>query len=303
MTALVFSLREVIVKKRSNLRSGLVSALLGASLVLAATSASAQNAPAAAKEETPWYRLRGVAELGFLAVLSHTVQFGRDGTDVDYVSEGGQDTLFPALRLSTELEIKRRHTLVFLYQPLDLQSRVALPNAERIDGLDFPQGTPVSIRYNFPFYRLSYLYNLIPSPRHELGFGLGLQIRNATIDFASLDGTLLRSNRNIGPVPLLKARGRYGFESGAFIGFEFDGFYAPISYLNGSDEEVTGALADLSLRAGVRLPYAAEAFVNLRYIGGGGVGQGAPEPPFSDGYNENWLHIMTLSLGAAIGTR
>jgi hypothetical protein len=256
----------------------------------------------APRADTPWYRFRAVAELGFLAVLSHKIQFGKDGTYFDYVREGGQDTLFPVARLSAEVEINRRHTLVFLYQPLDLQTRVPLPRAVRVDGLDFPANTPVELRYGFPFYRLSYLYDLLPDDRHELSIGLGLQIRNATIDFASSDGKLLRTNRNVGPVPLLKARGRYGFSNGAFVGFEVDGFYAPISGLNGSDQEVVGAIADMSLRAGLRLPFASEAFLNVRYVGGGGVGQGKPEPPFSDGYNKNWLHLMTVSLGGAISS-
>ena len=35
------------------------------------------------------------AELGFLKVLSHKIQFSRNGTRFDYVKDGGQDILFP----------------------------------------------------------------------------------------------------------------------------------------------------------------------------------------------------------------
>jgi len=250
----------------------------------------------------PWYRIRAVAELGFLAVLSHKIQFGKDGTYFDYVKEGGQDNLYTVGRLSLELELKRRHTFIFLYQPLDIVTEVALQRDVRIAGAEFPQGTPVQLRYGFPFYRASYLYDLVKSPKHELSIGLSLQIRNATIDFKSQDGKTFTSNRDIGPVPILKSRGRYSFErGGAFLGYEVDGFYAPISVINGSDNEVTGAIVDLSLRGGLALPANGEIFLNLRYLAGGAVGQSDPEPTY-DGYTKNWLHFMTVTLGASIGT-
>ena len=249
----------------------------------------------------PWYRIRAVAELGFLAVLSHKIQFGKDGTYFDYVREGGQDNLYAVGRMSLELELKRRHTFIFLYQPLELVTSVALPRDVRIAGAEFPQGTPVELRYGFPFYRASYLYDLVKSPKHELSIGLSMQIRNATIDFKSQDGKIFTSNRDIGPVPILKSRGRYSFERGGFLGYEVDGFYAPISVINGSDNEVTGAIVDLSLRGGLALPANGEMFLNLRYLAGGAVGQSDPEPTY-DGYTKNWLHFMTVSIGAAIGT-
>lgn len=263
-------------------------------------AASSQILPPVAPPDS-WYRIRAVAELGFLAVLSHKIQFGRDGTDFDYVREGGQDNLYAVARASLELEVKKRHTFVFLYQPLDIVTKVTLPRDLRISGSDFPQGTPMELRYGFPFYRGSYLYDLVAHPKHELSIGFSMQIRNATIDFASQDGETFASNRDIGPVPLLKSRGKYSFDRGGFLGYEVDGIYAPISVINGSDNEVTGALIDLSLRGGVALPVNGELFLNLRYLAGGAVGQSDPEPTY-DGYTKNWLHFMTVSIGASLGT-
>jgi hypothetical protein len=283
--------------------------VLAAALALAPAPANAQAEPAAASAPAPslpsppgpFYRIRAVAELGFLAVLSHEIQFGKDGTNFDYVAEGGQDNLYAVTRFSIEAELFRRHTLVFLYQPLDIQTSVVLPRDLRIAGAEFPQGTPVDLRYGFPFYRASYLYDLVANPRHELSIGVSMQIRNATIDFASKDGEIFTSNRDIGPVPLLKSRGRLSLPRGGFVGYEVDGIYAPISVINGSDNEVTGALVDLSLRGGVALPAHGEAFLNLRYLAGGAVGQSDPEPTY-DGYTRNWLHFITVSLGASIAT-
>jgi hypothetical protein len=250
---------------------------------------------------TPWYRLRGVAELGFLAVLSHKIQLGKTGTYFDYATEGGQDNLYAVSRLSAEAELFGRHQIVFLYQPLELNTSAQLRQDVRINSVVFPKGTLLNSKYGFPFYRLSYAYDLIKDPRHELSIGLSLQIRNATVEFTSGDGKLFASTHNIGPVPILRSRGRYTFENDVFVGYEVDGFYAPIKGANGSDNAVIGAIIDGSVRAGVRLPLHAEAFINLRYLGGGSEGQGDPTP-LADGYNKNWLSFLTVSLGAAIAT-
>lgn len=256
-------------------------------------SALAQPEPAS------WYRIRGQVELGALAVLSHKVQFGEDGTYFNYVRRGGQDNLFFVTRLSAELNIVDRHSVIFLYQPLELETRAQLERELRVDEARFAEGTGVRFRYGFPFYRLSYMYDVLSDSRRELAFGVSAQIRNATIEFAEVGGTTFKSYRDVGFVPLLKARGSYTFPGGEFLGFEIDGLYAPIRGANGSDNEVTGALLDASIRGGVTWLDRSRLFVNLRYIGGGSTGQGDPEA-FSDGYAKNWLHLMTLSLGAEI---
>lgn len=237
--------------------------------------------------------------MGALAVLSHKVQFGEQRTYFNYVRRGGQDNLYFVMRFSAELNIVERHSVVFLYQPLELETRAQLKRELRVDEARFPQGTGMKFRYGFPFYRLSYMYDVLPDSRRELSLGVSAQIRNATIEFEQVNGSLFKSYRNIGLVPLLKARGTYTWPSGEFLGFEIDGLYAPIRGANGSDNEVTGALLDASIRGGLVWLDRSRLFINLRYIGGGSTGQGDPEA-FTDGYAKNWLHFMTLSLGAEI---
>lgn len=237
------------------------------------------------------------AELGFLAVVSHIVQLGKDGTRFDYRSEGGQDVLSPFFRLSTDVQFKGRHALVFLYQPLKLTGQTVLDEDTVFDGIVFPAGTPLNSTYGFPFWRISYLYDFLRRPGDEVSLGFGLQIRNATITFTSADGTLRADRRDVGPVPLLKFRGRWVFDSGVWWGTEIDGIYAPISVINGSDEKITGALLDASLRVGYDFTKRVSGFLNVRYLGGGAQGtQSNPSPP-SDGYTKNWLHFITVSLG------
>ena len=241
--------------------------------------------------------VRASAELGFLAVLSHEIQFSRSGTLFDYKREGGQDNLYDFLRFSVDTSFGPRHGLVLLYQPLELRTTVPLKRDVVVDDVTFKQGTVVDHLYSFPFTRASYLYDFDASSENELSLGVSMQLRNARIEFGSRDGTQLRSQRDIGPVPLLKLRARRSLANGWFWGVEADGTYANIKGVNGSNNEVTGALLDTSLRAGFKLAGPGEAFLNLRYLGGGAEGQGDPEPP-NDGYTRNWLHFLTLSVGA-----
>ena len=192
----------------------------------------------------------------------------------------------------------RRDTVVYLV----LLGGPAAPRSLRIDGATFRAGTPVNFRYSFPYYRAGWAYNVLSGVGRELAFGVSLQIRNATIDFATADGTLQRSRSDIGPVPLVRARGRFAFAGSGFVAFDVDGFYAPISVLNGSDNEVVGAILDASVRVGWRPRAHVDLFVSARYIGGGATGQGDPTPT-SDGYQSNWLHFFALSVGATLDSR
>ena len=244
-------------------------------------------------------RLRADAELGFLAPVRHTVQFSEYGTRIDYRRDGAQDVLFPFARLSTTLRIRERHAVTLLYQPLELNTEAVARRDLVVDDETFIAGTPMRFTYGFPFWRAGWGYDMLRDPQREFRLGAALQIRNATIEFASLDGEQLVSNRDVGPVPLLHAMGRTVFRSGTFVEGEFDGFYAPIKYINGGSSDVVGAIVDLSLRGGIVLRDEAEGFINLRYLGGGAEGTSDDRGP-GDGFTRNWLHFVTLSLGARL---
>lgn len=267
-------------------------------LFLCSLTVLAQNTTLEYTSKDKNLKLRGVAELGFLAVIKHQVQFSNSGTYINYVQEGGQDVLFPVNRLSLELEIKEKHTLILLYQPLRLESTALLQRDLVIDDLLFSAGTSVNFLYNFPFFRISYMKELAPeNEKFDFALGASLQIRNATISFESTDGSLFRSNRDIGPVPVLKFRTRYHYNKRTYTEIEADGFYAPISYLNGSDNEVVGAILDASIRQGLHVTDNVGAFLNVRYLGGGAVGTSDNDPGPGDGYVKNWLNFLTVTCG------
>jgi hypothetical protein len=240
-------------------------------------------------------------ETGFLAVLAHDIQFSRDGTNFSYIDEGGQDVLFPVTRFSLNLT-HLRHTFTLLYQPLRLESTNQPSKDLIIDGERFQKGNPVRFLYDFPFYRFSYLFELTHrGGKYDAGIGLTLQIRNATIVFETYDGSDYRANRNIGLVPALKYFGAVRPTSWFWLATELDGIYAPVSYLNGDNNDVKGAILDASMRAGLDLGKKRDVFLNVRYIGGGAEGQSDNSLPPGDGYVSNWLHFLTVSAGFSWG--
>jgi hypothetical protein len=239
----------------------------------------------------------GAVELGFIGVLKHRIQFSKTGTEFNYVKEGGQDVLFFFARLSAELRILKRHAIIFLYQPINIETQAVAGRDIVVDELTFPEGTPLDLRYGFDFYRLSYLYDFFKDPDVELAIGLSMQIRVAAISFTSADGLLRRARDDIGPVPVIKLRARYTFKPGIWLGFEADGFWASGRIITGSNNDFEGAILDMSLRLGFNLTRFLETFVNVRYLGGGARGTDKDFEGPGDGYTNNWLHTMSLSLG------
>lgn len=253
-------------------------------------------------KESP-YRVSLSAELGYFGFAKHSIQFGSDGTEIDYVQDAGQSNLYPFLRASADLQLgeRKQHTFILLYQPIEVNTEEVLKKDYMIDGVLFPEGTLLNSKYSFPFYRLSYLYDLKPERAVDLEVGGSFQIRNARIEFNTPDGTLRVTNRDIGPVPVLKVRYRHAYASGYWYGAEVDGFYAPIKYLNGdNDSDVVGAIWDASLRGGIRLVNGSDLFVNVRYLGGGAEGTSPDSTPPGDGYTSNWLHTVSVTLGATL---
>ncbi|HPB64725.1 MAG TPA: hypothetical protein PLD15_12215 [Mesotoga sp.] len=240
------------------------------------------------------FRLELDYESGFTGVIFHTVQFGQGGTVFNYVKDGGQDVLFPFERFTASVGIDR-HTVYFLYQPLTVQTKVKLKSDLLVDDVLFPAGTGMVLNYGFPFYRLSYTYDVLRKGDSYLALGLSLQIRNADIYFESLDGTKFVANKNVGPVPVIKIKGELWFNNRVYIATDIDGFYASSSFFNGADFDFEGSVLDASLRGGLKLTDYLEAYLNLRFIGGTakGVSKNADSP---DGFTDNRLATINVSI-------
>ncbi len=241
----------------------------------------------------PPYQVRLVGEAGFFGTLSNEGEFGDNASRIDFRDAAGQDNLAFYTRWSTELELSK-HTFIFLYQPLSTEGVRTPSRDERYEGVTFEAGHPVKTAFSFPFYRLSYLYEVTSSREGYLSLGFTGQIRNANYTFTRLDGEAFSRTSSVGFVPALKARGETSLGKSAFVGFEADGIYAPISVFNGSSNDTVGAILDFSLRGGVRLQDTSNVFLNLRYLGGGATN----EDPAN--YAKNWLHFLFVGLGASL---
>lgn len=244
--------------------------------------------------------LRAQAEVGALYPIVNIYQVGQNGTEVSIPNDLGQENLFPFLRFQLDLDIGtkgRRNTLSFLYQPLTLQSLSAPDRDLQIGDILFPEGRGIDFTYGFSFWRLTWMYDVLPATDKELAFGLALQMRNANIVYAAVDGSAVVATRNIGPVPILAFRGRGMLTKKLWMAGEMQGFYANIPGVNGGSTDVEGAILDTSLKVGLAGPQGASAFLALRYVGGGAVGESRRADPFTDGFTRNWIHFMSLSAG------
>jgi hypothetical protein len=260
----------------------------------ASTVATLSCWASAAGAETSPVQLR--VDFGFLGVLQHDYQQGDPGSTFDFRDEGGQDVLFPVSRYIVNVDLGERHRVSLLYQPLELRTRERLGRNILVDGRPYANGQDMEFTYKFPFYRATYEYTAWRSASARFGWGGGLQIRNATIEFTHSDGTNLVTERNVGPVPLLHARFRQELGGSSWLELDADGIYAPVKYLNGNDNGVEGAILDANVRLGIDAVEHVSAFLNVRYLGGGAEGAG-DEP---DDYTSNWLQFLIVSLGAEL---
>ncbi len=255
--------------------------------------------------------MRLEAEAGAIKVFHHTYRSGAavDGnTNFDFVAMGGQEILYPFQRLSAELGIGERHRVRLLYQPLELTTQTVAREAFTIDEVTFAAGTPVDIVYSFPFYRATYLYDLLPGPVY-LGVGGALQLRNASIRFTGFEdeaGTqaVRAVSQNLGPVPALAVYGEFPFGAGFYAGFELTGLYASSAFINGADFEFEGSILDAAARVGLELRPGLGAFLNLRFLGGSAAGVSQyPDRFWTESQSDatsNYLATGSVTLGARV---
>ena len=238
----------------------------------------------------------GTVELGYSAVVSHKIQSGKNGTQFDYVKDAGQDILFPFARAEVALRTSEKDRFIFLYQPIELNTRTVMRQKLQIDDIIFETGTPVDFKYSFPFYRFSWLRDLTTFDNTKLALGASLQLRNARIEFTSVDGKTHSSNRDVGPVPIFKFQSRTKISEDIWWGTDVDTIYVPVKYLNGGRSDVVGSFNDASIKLGFPIVTWLDAAFVTRYIGGGAEGTSKNPDPGTDGYNNNQIHTLNFSL-------
>ncbi|MDZ7820426.1 MAG: hypothetical protein U5N26_00675 [Candidatus Marinimicrobia bacterium] len=246
-------------------------------------------------------------ETGLFSVLNHRYQVGREeegATNFDFVNQGGQDILLPFDRYTAGLTINGRHRIGLLYQPLTVNTDVTFREDVMVDSVLFTAGTPMELKYGFPFYRFTYSYTFLDREHLRMAGGAALQARNASIVFKAVDGSGLVVAQNVGPVPSFYLCGRYTADSGWYVSLDATGLYASSAVINGANFDFEGSLLDASLRTGYPLRKGMEVFGNLRFLGGTSRGESQyPAESWSvteERYGENLLGTMAFTLGISI---
>lgn len=245
-------------------------------------------------------------EAGFVSIISHNIQIGKPGTLFDYVTQGGQDVLFPFKRYNVGVVIKDRHRVSILYQPFELNTVVPFETEVKIDNKPFLG--PMELKYSFPFWRISYSYDLMKQEDITIGVGAALQIRDASIVFKEIKGDKVSVSQNVGPVPALHVYARWETPIGINLSTDITGLYASSALINGATYEFEGSILDASIRTGYKLKNNIEIFANIRFFGGTSNGTSSS----SDGsnwsvasssterYGQNNLATVTSTIGLTI---
>jgi hypothetical protein len=238
-------------------------------------------------------------EFGFTGIISHLIQSGTssDKGDVfNYVTQGSQDNLVPFSRFEVDASLFEKHHLIFLYQPLTIETQAEITDTFEFNQVTYNAGSGfLDLTYAFDFWRVSYLYDFIEPGGFFLSAGLSLQVRNASIIFKASDTDDGTVSNNIGPVPIVKLKFGYEWDNGVYVLFDGDGFYASNKFFNGADYPFTGYIYDLSLRGGYHFNEITTLYLNGRFLGGGGEGTDDEGQ-----YTFNDLHTFSLSLGLTI---
>lgn len=223
------------------------------------------------------------AEVGPLYFLQNDNRYGAAGTAYDAGTVALNRNLFIAQRLSAEARFAERHTVIFLYAPLDVTTRVALEAPLTFRGATFPAGSVVAHRYLFDGLRGSYMYRLYDGGGLSAELGGSLQVRNAEVSLTDLTGVRFAAERDIGLVPALKGRLRYDTATGLYAMLEADG-----STTLGLGP-TRGGLLDAALTLGVPLRSGLDGTLRLRYLAGGA------EVPSRE--IDNWGQFLVASAG------
>ena len=275
-----------------------------ASLILAVVAAVV-FAPSALA--TPAVSFRPSVELGFVDVARNVIQYGEGTDSFDFVTQGGQEILFPyqRFRIDVGLGEGQRHFIGLLYQPLTFETVTQFEKTMTIDTETFDEGQVVDLVYGFDFWRGTYEYRIVDSASWTVDAGISLQLRNASIRFKAKDGDELAISQGTGPVPALRAQARYTMPSRFWFEAEADGFYASNAFINGAEYPFTGWIWDAALSAGAPVMEHTEAYLSLRTIGGGARGTATDDRETwteslaggDERYTENELTTVAVSVG------
>ncbi len=149
---------------------------------------------------------------------------GEGGTRISLTDELSTDpAAFARLRVSYRWNDK--HDLSLLIAPLRLEGSGSVDHPVTFTEAVFPARTPLSSRYRFDSYRLSYRRDFHRTERLRIGIGLTAKLRDAAIELRG--GGITAKKSNTGFVPLLNFALRWDVRPPVSVIFEGDAAAAP----------------------------------------------------------------------------
>lgn len=202
-------------------------------------------------------------EIGAAYLFQNDGRYGANGTSYTAADVGQQRNLAVALRLAIEARLARRHTIIATWAPLDLTTRATLKRDLTFQTTTFADRSVVDHRYLFDGYRLSYLFGLVQGSRFTLGVGASLQVRNASVEFRTVDTApaVFAVERDIGLVGALKVRAR--FDAGVLYA------QADVDFFNTFGLGLPAGIHDVALTLGIPVIPGFDFLLRLRLVGGG----------------------------------
>ena len=203
-------------------------------------------------------------ETGPLLIARNDAQYGpNDGTFFTAGDLMQNRNLLPSQRVVAEARFWDTESLIFLYAPLDLTTRVVLPKDITFQDTAFARGTVVDARYKFEGWRLSWLHRVAGTWEDGFEVGVTNQIRNAIVSFSDVQGLKYDDEQDIGWVPAIKVRWRKPLPQGMSFVWEADAS-STLGLL-----PVKGGLLDTAATLFIPLQRKLDTFFRVRLVNGG----------------------------------
>ncbi len=216
-------------------------------LALLAPLAAALLAPATSSA-AEWF---ADAELGVVGASRNDVRIpGTSGTRFSLVDDLATQAA-PYARGRVGVTVAERHILFGTWAPVRLEAHGVLAKDVTFYGATFAAGSPVTARYQFDTYRLTYRYAAVRARSLDLDVGGTALVRSAAI---SMQGTWYSQKTNVGFAPLLSFRMAWRFSEPFALVIDGDALAAP----QGRAEDVLvgvewAARPGVAVRAGYRV--------------------------------------------------
>lgn len=128
-------------------------------------------------------------------------------------------------RVEATWNILSRHSLRFVYAPLNFSGTGTFTSPVIFAGGTFAPGAPVDTEYKFDSYRVTYRYQFYESERWRLKIGVTAFVRDAKVELNQQG--VRASDSDIGVVPLLSANMEYALAPRWTALVDFDGLVSP----------------------------------------------------------------------------